>query len=53
MKRDRNVEKSYKREINLTTKVIKDKSKYTRKSKHKKLSDYDKALPESFIMLVA
>lgn len=33
--RDHNIEKSYKKEINLNTKVIRDKSKYSRKKKHK------------------
>ena len=45
-KRDGNIVKNYKREVNLQTKVIKDKSKYTRKAKHKNkqkrdYSDYD------------
>ena len=35
MKRDLNIIKNYKREINLNTKVVKDKKKYTRKDKHK------------------
>ena len=34
-KRDGNIVKNYKREVNLQTKVIKDKTKYTRKDKHK------------------
>ena len=38
MKRDGNIQKSYKREINLQTKVVKDKSKFNRKVKHKALS---------------
>lgn len=33
--RDLNIVKGYKREINLQTKVRKDKSKYSRKSKYK------------------
>lgn len=33
---DGNVLKNYRREINLQTKRIKDKSKYDRKEKHKK-----------------
>ena len=33
--RDLNIVKNFKREINLRTKVIKDKTKYTRKEKHK------------------
>lgn len=32
--RDWNIEKSIRREINLSQKVIKDKKKYTRKVKH-------------------
>lgn len=34
-KRDKNVELAFKREINLSTRVSKDKSKFTRKIKHK------------------
>lgn len=34
-KRDQTIQKSYKREINLQTKVVKDKSEYSRKQKHK------------------
>lgn len=33
--RDLNVLKSYKREISLKTRVVLDKSKYSRKEKHK------------------
>ena len=33
--RDLNIVKNFKREINLRTKVIKDKTKYSRKEKHK------------------
>lgn len=33
--RDRNIEKSYKKEINLQTKVVKSKKQYSRKEKHK------------------
>ena len=33
--RDGNIVKNYKKEINLQTKIIKDKPKYTRKIKHK------------------
>jgi hypothetical protein len=36
--RDRNILKNYKRGVNLSTKFIKDKTKYTRKLKHKKSS---------------
>ena len=35
MKRDKNIERNFRREINLNTKVVKDKTKYTRKEKHK------------------
>ena len=35
MKRDGNIVKNYKKEINLNTKVIPDKKKYNRKEKHK------------------
>jgi hypothetical protein len=37
--RDLNILKSYQREINLKTKVIKDKKKYSRKIKHKNKID--------------
>lgn len=33
--RDMNIAKSFQREINLKTKVVRDRTKYTRKSKHK------------------
>jgi len=33
--RDINIIKSYKRELNLQPRVVKDKTKYTRKEKHK------------------
>ena len=33
--RDHNIKKSYRKEIDLRTKVVKDKTKYTRKQKHK------------------
>ena len=35
VKRDKNIEQSYKKEINLNTKVVKSKKAYTRKAKHK------------------
>lgn len=38
--RDRNIRKSYTREINLNTRALRDKSKYTRKQKHKS-KNYD------------
>ena len=34
-KRNEDIEKSYRREINLNTKTIESKKKYTRKEKHK------------------
>ena len=34
-KRDYNVEKSYRKEINLSTKVVQSKKAYKRKPKHK------------------
>lgn len=40
MKRDVSIIKSYKREINLRTKVVQDKKKYTRKKKHKASPNY-------------
>lgn len=33
--RDQNIVKGYKRELNLDTKVVKDKTKYNRKEKYK------------------
>ena len=36
MKRDGNIRKNYRREINLQTKQVKDRSKYRRKQKHPK-----------------
>ena len=35
-KRNGDIVKSYKKEINLNTKVVKSKKQYTRKQKHKK-----------------
>lgn len=35
VKRDKNIEQSYKKEINLNTKVIKSKKTYSRKPKYK------------------
>ncbi|WP_257007027.1 hypothetical protein [Helicobacter pullorum] len=35
-KRDLNIVKNYQREISLQTKVVRDRTKYTRKQKHKK-----------------
>lgn len=35
VKRDKNIEQSYKKEINLNTKVIKSKKAYSRKPKYK------------------
>lgn len=37
-KRDLNIVKNYKREISLQTKVVRDRTKYTRKQKHKKVN---------------
>lgn len=37
--RDKNIYKSYQREINLQTKTVKDKTKYSRKEKHKERSN--------------
>lgn len=36
MRRDGNILKNYRREINLRTKSLKNKKHYTRKKKHKK-----------------
>ena len=38
--RDKNIQMNYKREINLQTKVIKDKSKYSRKTKHRSREEH-------------
>ena len=37
-KKDLNIVKNYKREISLQTKVVRDRTKYTRKQKHKKVN---------------
>jgi len=46
--RDENIKRSFTREINLRQRVVRDRTKYTRKTKHKKdtneLIDYDKSL---------
>jgi len=41
--RDQNIQKAYRKEIDLSTKAIPDKSKYKRKEKHKnkRLKDAD------------
>ena len=45
--RDLNIQKSFQREINLKTKVVPDKTKYSRKKKHKnKMDDYLKLILE-------
>ena len=41
MKRDYNIQKSFLREINLRTRMIKSKKAYSRKNKHK-LKDHSK-----------
>ena len=41
MKRDKNIQKSYQREIKMTESVVKSKKTYTRKAKHKKLDKGD------------
>lgn len=38
--RDGNIQKAYSKEINLSTRVVPDKTKYTRKKKHKR-KNYD------------
>ena len=38
-KRDGNIVKNFKKEINLQTKTIESKKKYSRKEKHKKLKE--------------
>ena len=42
MKRDNAIQKSFRKEINLQTQIIKDKKSYTRKMKHKQSSAYDR-----------
>lgn len=60
--RDENIKRSFTREINLRQRVVRDRTKYTRKTKHKKdtneLIDYDKSLkngwkiPRDCILLI-
>ena len=38
MKRDNAIQKSFHKEINLQTRIVKDKKSYTRKMKHKQRS---------------
>ena len=40
MKRDKNIQLNFKREINLNTRVVKSKKTYTRKVKHR-LRDFN------------
>lgn len=42
MKRDNTIQKSFRREINLQTRAVKEKTLYTRKIKHKKGSPHDR-----------
>ena len=42
MKRDNAIQKSFRKEINLQTQIIKDKKSYTRKMKHKQRSADDR-----------
>lgn len=42
MKRDNAIQKSFRKEINLQTRIVKDKKSYTRKMKHKQRSADDK-----------
>ncbi len=43
MKTDVNIQKSFRREINLQTRSLKNKKAYTRKFKHKKETSHDRA----------
>lgn len=40
--RDYNIEKNFKKEICLKTRVVRDRTKYTRKTKHKNKIEYRK-----------
>ena len=42
MKRDNAIQKSFRKEINLQTQIVKDKKSYTRKMKHKQIRADDK-----------
>lgn len=42
MKRDNAIQKSFRKEINLQTRIVKDKKSYTRKMKHKQRSADDR-----------
>jgi stalled ribosome alternative rescue factor ArfA len=42
MKRDNAIQKSFRKEINLQTQIVKDKKSYTRKMKHKQRSADDR-----------
>ncbi len=42
MKRDNAIQKSFRREINLQTQIVKNKKFYTRKMKHKKITANDR-----------
>lgn len=42
MKRDNAIQKSFRKEINLQTRIVKDKKTYTRKMKHKQIRADDR-----------
>jgi len=42
MKRDNAIQKSFRKEINLQTQIVKDKKSYTRKMKHKQRTTDDR-----------
>jgi len=53
-KRDINILKSLQKEINMNTKVVPDKTKYSRKKKHKNIkNDYHKVInKDNFMMII-
>jgi len=52
-KRDTNILKSIQREINMNTKVVSDKTKYSRKKKHKNIkNDYHKVINKNDFMMI-
>jgi hypothetical protein len=51
MTRDTSIQKSFRKEINLQTRIVKEKKLYTRKLKHKKGSPHDRIFnTESCVM---
>lgn len=52
-RRNISIQLAFRKEINLSTKAVKDKTKYTRKQKHKKATEYDKVINDNFVMFTA